>query len=292
MAAPSGVAILQETHDDVGGAAASNPDAGHARCLRGRVWEIVDAPHNGSAVERAFEISILVLIVLNVAAVVLQSVREMEIRFGAAFYAFEVFSVAVFSLEYLARLWSCVEDPRFRGAVRGRVRLALRPMTVIDLLAILPFFVMFTAVDLRVLRAARLFRIVRLLKAARYIAALSLIRTVLRAKREELVLSGALMAVLLVIASSVMYFAENAAQPEKFSSIPASMWWAVATLTTVGYGDVYPVTPIGRLAGACISIAGIGFFALPTAILGAGFAEAVKAHRVPHRCPHCGRTID
>lgn len=259
--------------------------------LRARVWEIVDAPHNGDPVERGFEMSILVLILLNVAAVVLQSVRALELRFGTAFYAFEVFSVAVFSAEYLARLWSCVEDPRFRGAVRGRIRLVRRPMAVIDLLSILPFFVLFTVVDLRVLRAARLFRLVRLLKAARYIAALSLIRTVVRAKREELVLAGALMAVLLVIASSVIYYVENAAQPEKFSSIPASMWWAVATLTTVGYGDVYPVTPIGRLAGACISIAGIGFFALPTAILGAGFAEAVKTRRSPHCCPHCGREI-
>lgn len=118
-----------------------------------------------------------------------------------------------------------------------------------------------------------------------------LFRHVLRTRREELVLTSAVMTMLLVMAASVMYFAENAAQPEKFSSIPASMWWAVATLTTVGYGDVYPVTPLGRLAGGCIAILGLGFFALPTAILGAGFVDAVQRVKSPPVCPHCGGAV-
>lgn len=164
----------------------------------------------------------------------------------------------------------------------------LRPLALIDLLAIAPFFIPAAAFDLRFLRAMRLFRLVRLLKAGRYITALGLFRRVMREKREELVLSLALMAVLLIVSSSVMYYAENGAQPDKFSSIPASMWWAVATLTTVGYGDVIPQTEVGRLAAGLISIVGIGLFALPTAILGAGFVEAVQARREPAACPHCG----
>lgn len=259
--------------------------------IRRRVWEIVGGARAGDAASHRFESGILLLIALNVVAVLLQSVKEVEARLAAPFHAFELFSVLVFSVEYLARLWSCVEDPRYQDPVRGRIRHALRPLALVDLLAILPFFVFFSAVDLRVLRAARLFRLVRLLKAGRYLAALVLLRRVLQARREELVMAGALMAVLLVMASSAMYFAENAAQPDKFSSIPASMWWAVATLTTVGYGDVYPVTPLGRLAASCISVLGIGFFALPTAILGSGFAEAVRAIKDPRRCPHCGEEI-
>ncbi|HEX8394808.1 MAG TPA: ion transporter [Longimicrobium sp.] len=235
--------------------------------------------------------AIMALIAANVLAVVLHSVPELEARFGREFHAFEVFSVAVFAAEYLARLWSCVEDPHYRGALRGRLRFALRPLVLIDLLAVLPFLVMVAPVDLRVLRAARLFRLVRLLKMGRYITALALFRTVLRQKREELVLSVAFMAVLLVVSSSIMYFVENGTQPDKFSSIPESMWWAVATLTTVGYGDVTPVTPLGRIAAGLISIVGIGRFALPTAVLGAGFVEAVQARREAPACPHCGGAL-
>ncbi|HSU16124.1 ion transporter [Longimicrobium sp.] len=259
---------------------------------RRRVWEILD-PDDGNATraERAFGAFILALIALNVAAVVLQSVRSLELRFSGAFRAFEVFSVLVFSAEYLARVWSCTEDPRYRGPVRGRLRFALSPMALVDVLAVLPFFAAAGAVDLRVLRAARLFRLVRLLKATRYIAAMRVFRHVLRTKREELVLTTAIMSMLLVVAASVMYFAENEAQPQKFSSIPESMWWAVATLTTVGYGDVYPVTPLGRLAGGCIAILGLGFFALPTAILGAGFVDAVQMLKAPPVCPHCGKSV-
>jgi voltage-gated potassium channel len=260
--------------------------------LRERVWVIVDGVPDENPSSHRFETFVLTLIALNVTAVVLQSVRDIEVRYARPFHLFELFSVAVFSAEYLARIWSCTVDPRFHHPVRGRMRFMLRPLAVIDLLSILPFFVSLATVDLRVLRAARLFRLVRLLKAGEYIAALALLRRVLRDKREELVMAGALMSILLVIASSVMYFAENGAQPDRFSSIPQSMWWAVATLTTVGYGDVYPVTPLGRLAAACISVLGIGFFALPTAILGSGFAEAMKAAKPPERCPHCGGHVE
>jgi voltage-gated potassium channel len=259
---------------------------------RRRVWEIVEAARPGDVASRRFDVFILLLIALNVVAVIAQSVPRVEQDLAGPLFAFEAFSVAVFSVEYLARLWSCVEDPRFERPVRGRVHFALSPLPLIDLLAILPFFAPFATIDLRSLRAARLFRLVRLLKATRYMAALRLLRRVLRAKREELVLTTALMAVLLIMASSVMYFAEHDAQPERFSSIPESMWWAVATLTTVGYGDVYPVTTVGRLAAGVIAILGIGFFALPTAILGSGFVEAVQSLKSPRVCPHCGEVIE
>ncbi|HEX6747499.1 MAG TPA: ion transporter [Longimicrobium sp.] len=259
---------------------------------RRRTWEILECTRPGDAAGRRFSILLITLITLNVAAVVLESIQPLEHRLAPLFQAFEGASVLVFTAEYLARLWSCTADPRYREPVRGRIRFALSPMALVDLVAVLPFFAAMATMDLRVLRAARLFRIVRLLKATRYIAAMRLLRGVLRARREELVLTTALIMVLLVIASTVIYFAENAAQPDKFSSILESMWWAVATLTTVGYGDVYPVTPLGRLAGGLIAILGLGFFALPTAILGAGFVEAIKLTRAPLLCPHCGMPAD
>lgn len=259
--------------------------------VRRRVWEIVEVAQPGDVASRRFDLFILALIALNVAAVVLESVRSVEARFGAAFALLEVCSVVVFVAEYAARMWSCVEDPRSRGAVRGRLRWALRPLSLVDLIAIVPFLATFGTVDMRTLRALRLFRLAWLLKAGRYLPALTLLRRVVHAKREELVMSTALTSVLLIVASSIMYFAESEAQPDKFSSIPASMWWAVATLTTVGYGDVYPVTVLGRVAGGLLALLGVGLFALPTAILGSGLVEAAQRARPPQGCPHCGKPL-
>ena len=259
--------------------------------MRRRVWEILEAGRPGDLASRRFETFILALIAVNVAAVVLESVPSVEARFGAAFAMFEACSVLVFLGEYAARLWSCVEAPRSRSAVRERLHWALQPLSLVDLMAFLPFLLTLGTADMRVVRALRLLRLVRLLKLARYLAALTLLRRVLHAKREELVLSSALTSVLLIVASSIMYFAENEAQPDKFSSIPASMWWAVCTLTTVGYGDVYPVTVLGRMAGGFLALLGIGLFALPTAILGSGLVEAVQRASPRHECPHCGKPV-
>lgn len=137
----------------------------------------------------------------------------------------------------------------------------------------------------------RLFRMFRLAKAGRYSSSIVLMKNVLQAKKEELVLTVFLMGVLLVFASSALYHCEGSVQPEAFSSIPASMWWAIATLTTVGYGDVYPITVAGKIAASIIAILGIGMFALPTGILGAGFIEEVKKKKNHSlRCPHCGES--
>jgi voltage-gated potassium channel len=259
--------------------------------VRRRVWEILDVARPGDVASRRFDLFILALIALNVLIVVLESVQAIHERFEATFAVFSVCSVLVFLAEYAARLWSCVEDPRFRGPVRGRLHWALRPLSLVDLIAIVPFLATLGTVDMRTLRALRLFRLVWLLKAGRYLPALTSLRRVVHAKREELVLSSALTSVLLIVASSVMYFAEHEAQPDKFSSIPASMWWATATLTTVGYGDVYPVTVLGRVAGGFLALLGVGLFALPTAILGSGLIEAAQAARPAQCCPHCGKPV-
>jgi voltage-gated potassium channel len=258
---------------------------------RHRTWEFLEATKEGDAAGRAFGIFILILIFLNVIAVVLQSEPSLDRRFSAQFYAFELFSVAVFSIEYSGRLWSCVENRRFAHPLLGRLRFVFTPLAIVDLVAIVPFFAGLTSVDLRFVRALRLVRLARIAKAGRYVTALRLFGKVFRAKREELILISGLVLMLLVMAASIMYFAENEAQPEKFSSIPASMWWAVATLTTVGYGDVYPITAVGKIAGALVAILGIGFFALPTAIIGSGFVEAIQESKRPKNCPHCGNPI-
>jgi voltage-gated potassium channel len=189
-------------------------------------------------------------------------------------------------------LWSCTADARFGSRGGGRVRFAMRPMSIIDLLAFLPFYLPFLGVDLRSLRVLRLLRVLRIVKIGRYYSSLGLIACVVRSKMEELVLSSALMGLLLVVSSSVLYYCENAAQPESFSSIPATMWWAVSTLTTVGYGDMCPITPLGKFCASIIAILGVAMFALPTGILGAGFVEAIQRPKEPvQTCPHCGKRI-
>ncbi|HPF41452.1 MAG TPA: ion transporter [Phycisphaerae bacterium] len=260
---------------------------------RTRVWEIVEAARQGDRASRVFDIGILLLIFLNVLAVILDSVESIRARWGPQFDAFETFSVLVFTLEYAARLWACTADSRFRQPLTGRLRFVTQPMPIIDLLAILPFYLPFVGFDLRSLRVLRLLRILRVAKIGRYYSSLRLIRHVMRSKKEELVLTTVLMGLLLVVSASLLYYCENAVQPEAFSSIPATMWWAVATLTTVGYGDMYPVTFMGKTCASVIAVLGIGMFALPTGIIGAGFVEAIeKRKQGPAMCPHCGKSLD
>jgi len=202
----------------------------------------------------------------------------------------------LFSAEYLLRLWSCTVNPAHAAPLRGRFRFALTPLLLIDLLAILPFYFSLLApllaLDLRFLRAVRLFRLFRLAKLARYSLALRTFGRVLSSKKEELLSTLFILFLLLFLASSLMYFAENKAQPEKFSSIPTALWWGVATLTTVGYGDVVPVTALGRFLASMIAILGIGMFALPTGILGAAFVEEMQTRSSPPKlCPHCGKQL-
>lgn len=261
--------------------------------IQQRTWEIIETATDGDKPSRAFDLFILSLIFLNVLAVIIGSVQSIQSRWGSLFSAFETFSVVVFTLEYLARLWSCTVDPRFSGGFRGRVRLAFRAMSLIDLVAILPFYLPFCGADLRTLRVLRLLRIFRVMKVARYYTSLNLIRDVFRSRKEELVLTSTLMGLLLVISSSVLYYCENSIQPDTFSSIPATMWWSIATLTTVGYGDIYPVTALGKFFASIIAVLGIGMFALPTGILGAGFIEALQKKKSgAPKCPHCGASLE
>jgi len=184
-------------------------------------------------------------------------------------------------------------DPRYRGSVLGRLRFVLTPLAIVDLLAVLPFYLgALWLVDLRFLRAVRLVRMIRITKVARYSSALRLLARVARNRKPELVITTGLMLILLVVASCLMFDLEHEVQPEVFGDIPSTMWWAVATMTTVGYGDTYPVTAAGKVLGGVVSILGIAFFALPAGILGSGFVEEVQKDREPLRCPHCGVEIE
>ncbi|MBN2172204.1 MAG: ion transporter [Candidatus Krumholzibacteriota bacterium] len=247
----------------------------HARGFQRRVHEILEMARPGDRASRFFDIFILTLIGLNILALMLETVGSLYWRHYHAFQYFEAGSVIIFTAEYLLRLWSCTSDPSYRHPVTGRLRYSLRFLLLVDLLAIAPFYIplLFGGLDLRFVRAFRLMRIFRLVKVGRYSRSLQTLGRVLHSKREELILVLFVLLLLLVISSSLLYEIEHHHQPEAFSSIPATMWWAVTTLTTVGYGDMCPVTPLGRLFASAIAILGIGLFAIPAGILSAGFSE-------------------
>lgn len=262
--------------------------------VKNRIFAVLNGFATGGFSNRAFHLSIMTLIFLNVFAVILETVENLSSQYMIFFKTFEVFSVLVFTLEYLLRLWTCTADTRFHGAIKGRIRFAVTPLAVVDLMAVLPFYLpMFLPLDLRFIRALRLFRLFRILKMGRYSESLRMLGNVLREKKEELLITIFAVLILLMISSSLMYFVENEAQPKAFSSIPAAMWWGVATLTTVGYGDVYPITPLGKFLGAIIALLGIGAVAVPAGILTSGFAGKIQGkYGKRTMCPHCGKDID
>ncbi len=215
-------------------------------------------------------------LLLNIAAFVAETVPDIAEQHRGAFHAFEIFSVAVFTAEYVLRIWTAVEVP-FLSRLNpwtARLRFALRPALVIDFLAIAPFYLgSLIGVDLRVLRALRL---LRFFKLSRYSPAMHSLIRVLVNERRALIGAGLLLMTAVLFASTGIYFLEAAAQPDKFGSVPQSAWWAIATLTTVGYGDVTPVTTLGRAFGAVVMVSGLCILALPVAIIAAGFSQEVN----------------
>ncbi len=259
--------------------------------IKKRTYEILEVAKEGDFASKIFDIFIVSLIFLNVIFIILESVESLHKKYEFFFWLFDVFTLSIFSIEYILRLWSCTVDERYKEPLKGRIRFALTPMAMIDLLAILPFFLTFLNLDLRILRTIRLFRLLRLLKMGRYFTALRVLGYVFIQKKEELTVSIFFVIILLIISSTLMFYIENEAQPEVFSSIPATMWWSIATLTTVGYGDIYPITPLGRLLGGIIAILGIGLFSLPAGIVASGFVEEYQNKKKTLICPHCGKNI-
>ena len=251
-------------------------------------------PSTKNALLRYFHLFMLVLIVLNVASVILESVDSIDQAYSYIFIPFEEFSVIIFTAEFVGRLWSCTASKKIAHASFGRLKFLLRPMMLVDLLAILPFYLpMVTELDLRFLWILRFSRIIRLLKVGRYSDTYRMMGRVFASRKEPLILSAVMVFTILLLSSCLMYFLEKDAQPDIFPSIPAAIWWGTVTLTTVGYGDIFPVTVGGKIIGGLISFMGIGLFALPAGILASGFSDELNRQRCKSsiKCPHCGEVI-
>lgn len=238
---------------------------------------------------------IITLIVLNVIVVILETVQSIHDKYLTFFHYFDLISVLIFSAEYVLRVWSCNNDPRYQHTFYGRLKYMFSVDALIDIIAILPFYIhAIVGLDLRILRILRLLRFLRLFRLTAYMKSAKMIRNVFLRRASELKLSVVLILFLLIIASSIMYFAEHLAQPTVFTSIPATFWWAIVTLTSVGYGDMVPITVVGKLMTGVIMLAGVAIFALPAGIISAGFLEEMRKikEKKLHKCPHCGEVID
>ncbi|MFZ6013359.1 MAG: ion transporter, partial [Bacteroidota bacterium] len=245
-------------------------------------------------VERIFEFVLIIIIILNIMAILLDSVEEIRNDYATFFRNFEIFSIFFFTLEYIARIYSIVEHPKYKDPVHGRLKYSTSVLAIIDLLAFLPFYLTFFPMDLRFLRIFRLMALFRLFKIARYLNALSVFKRVIADRKEQLVLSVIFILFILIIISFIMFYVEHDAQPAVFTSIPATMWWGVATITTVGYGDMVPMTPLGKFLGGIFAISGVGLLALPAGILSSGFYEMLHTNnrkKEIKKCPHCGKEI-
>lgn len=256
--------------------------------LRAWLHRILDGDPEAGTTAWAFSLGMVGLVLLNVVAVVLESIDSLEGAYRDLFRAFETVSVLVFTVEYGLRLWTCTLEPDYRHPLRGRLRYAATPLAIVDLVAIVPFYVPVFVWDLRFLRGLRLLRLTRLLKLGRYSQALTTLRNVFRRRREELVVSLVVTLLLMLLGSALLYVVERDAQPDAFSSIPAAFWWATVTLSTVDYGELRPITPIGRLIGVFLALLNLALLAIPTGIIGSGFMEEFELRRSTERCPHCG----
>lgn len=266
--------------------------------MKRRIFNIISKAETGDRASRIFDLGIMTLIILSVISIILQSFEDLAERFDMLFSLFEIMTVIVFTVEYLLRIWTA--DLLFPDAKRPRLKYLVSFMAIIDLLAILPFYLPFLSADLRFLRMIRLFRLFRLLrvfKFGRYFDAFQTIIHVIRESASQLIISIVLCMFVMLFSAIVMYTVENPVQPDQFPNVIASLWWAICTLTTVGYGDVYPITTIGRFFAAVISLVGIGIIAIPTGIIAAGFSSAIenktKTIDDPKRyCPYCGHKLD
>ena len=269
--------------------------------MKQAIFGIIQPAESGKIASKIFDLFIMALIFASIASVFVMTF-DISPETVRILNRFERWVLVVFSVEYLLRIWTADMLYPELPPWRARLKYVCSGMAIIDLAAILPFYLpMVMSVNLVVLRAIRLVRLLRLFKLSRYTDAVSSIWAVFRNKFQEILVSVLFVVIVLIIASLLIYYAEHDAQPDKFANAFSGVWWAVATLTTVGYGDIYPVTALGRFLGGIIAITGIGLVAVPTGIISAGFIELLERKRggksdektdeKPNYCPHCGKKL-
>ena len=292
--------------------------------LERSLYHLVDEKDESNRLSKCFNYFLMALIVLSVGEMALETDDEIYIPYKYYFDNFDLFTVIVFTVEYVIRILTAHLAPENKGKTRWQsIKSYIFSFAgLIDLISILPFYLNYTNIDLRVLRMLRLLRFLRVFKIARYNSSMKLVADVIKDKSSEIGVIMGVIIIIMIISSFLMFYAENKAQQEQFPNVLSCLWWAVVTMTTIGYGDVYPVTVAGKVIGSIMALLGIGLVAMPTGIISAGFMEKVnerkeqkrkeaeenaKADREKaaveheghaeisdqkHYCPYCGHKLD
>lgn len=253
--------------------------ANRGRTFRQKMHALVFPSEYGGTLHHIFDTFIVVWVIVSVIAVILESVHSIHYILNIEFIVLDAIAVAIFAIEYSMRLYCCVEEPGYKNAVLGRLKHAKSTSALIDLLAILPFFLEVFLHHLFDLRFLRVFRLLRLLKLTRYTGATATLTKVVAREWPIMAASAFIMLLLVVLTASLGYLFEHDAQPDKFENIPQSIYWAVITLASVGYGDISPVTPMGRIMTIILALMGIGIFAIPAALLSSAFSDQLRIER-------------
>lgn len=254
-------------------------EANKNNTFRQKLYALVNPTETSGRLHEIFDFFIIVWVIISVTAVILESIASVIYYVGVEFVIIDTVAVAIFSTEYLIRIYTCVENPKYQHWLNGRIASAKEPSNVIDLLAILPFFLESLLSHLFDLRFLRVFRLMRLLKLMRYSDATKSLFIVCKREWPVMKASAFIMLLLVMLAACLGYVFEHEAQPDKFENIPQSIYWAVITLASVGYGDISPVTPMGRIMTIVLALLGIGIFAIPAAILSSGLNDQLHIER-------------
>ncbi|QKM64331.1 hypothetical protein DCO17_03215 [Polynucleobacter tropicus] len=249
------------------------------KSFRYKIYALVNETPTSGELHHLFDFMIVVWVIISVLCVILESVQSVNYYLHSEFVILDIMAVAVFSTEYLMRIYSCPEDPRYKSWLMGRLKNATSPTSIIDLLAILPFYLESLLHHLFDLRFLRVFRLMRLLKLARYSGATQSLFVVIKREWPVMKASAFIMILLVMLAACLGYLFEHEAQPDKFENIPQSIYWAVVTLASVGYGDISPITPAGRAMTIVLALLGIGIFAIPAAILSSALSDQLRIER-------------
>lgn len=247
--------------------------------LRSKTYQLLESEASKNATAKAINLFLIVLIISNVIAAIFESEAAYHDIYHQEFALFELISLSLFCVEYLLRVWCCIENPKYQAisTLKARANYLFTPMALIDLIAILPFIIaLFFSIDLR---ALRLLRVLRLLKLTHYFKGFNIFINVIAKELKSITVAMMVMIFLIIIAASLMHSVEGKVQPEVFGSIIQSFWWAVVTMTTVGYGDVVPITGTGKVISTFIMLIGVGLVALPAAMLAARFSEELRERK-------------
>ena len=262
--------------------------------VRLRIFNTIRDDDENDMPSNIFDTVIVSFIVLNVLIIILDTFDNIRPHIEFLYAYIEKISIVLFTVEYILRLWTSKYVYSHLPPKQATIKYFFSLKALIDLIALVPYYLLFTRVNLQMLRLFRLVRILNILKLNRYSRAIATIGRVLKSKITQLLSSLFIVILLIVFSSVLMYYVEHDAQPGVFDNAFSGVWWAIATLTTVGYGDIYPITILGKIIGTFIAMLGIGLVAVPTGIISAGFIEQIdrlKGVNSGKYCPHCGKKL-